>query len=151
MTLPATGSISMSQVATELGISQTGLSLNDARVRALAGVLSGPISFSNLRGKTKLSVTANSVYATNNTGITGPISGNSAATPVGGTAPYTYSWVFVSGTSFTLENSATATATFSRTVSPGDVWSAIYRVTVTDVNGISAMANISVNLNGFQV
>lgn len=151
MTLPSTGSVSISQVATELGISQTGLSLNDARVRALAGVLSGPISFSNLRGKTKLSVTANSVLATRGTNNTGPISGSSTATPVGGTAPYTYSWVFVSGTSFTLANGTTATATFSRSVAPNDVWSAIYRVTLTDILGLTAMANISVNLNGFQV
>lgn len=51
MTLPATGPISMSQVATELGISATGLSLNDSRVRALAGKPSGAISMADLRGK----------------------------------------------------------------------------------------------------
>lgn len=51
MTLPATGPISMAQVATELGISQTGLSLNTTLVRQLAGVLSGAISMENLLGK----------------------------------------------------------------------------------------------------
>ena len=51
MTLP-TGTISMSQVATELGISQTGLSLNHSWVRQLAGQNSGPVSMSNLRGQT---------------------------------------------------------------------------------------------------
>lgn len=51
MTLP-TGTISMSQVASELGISQTGLSLNHGWVRALAGQNSGSVSMSNLRGQT---------------------------------------------------------------------------------------------------
>ena len=43
MALPSSGSISMAQVAAELGISATGLSFNDSRVRALAGVPSGAI------------------------------------------------------------------------------------------------------------
>ena len=51
MALPASGSISMAQVAAELGISATGLSFNDSRVRALAGVPSGAIQMAILRGK----------------------------------------------------------------------------------------------------
>lgn len=51
MTLP-TGTISMSQVNTELGYSSTAtISLNQAAVRTLAGVPSGTISMNNLRGK----------------------------------------------------------------------------------------------------
>ena len=51
MTLPV-GTISMSQVNTELGIpSTTTISLNQANVRSLAGVPSGTISMSNLQGK----------------------------------------------------------------------------------------------------
>ncbi|WP_188013153.1 hypothetical protein [Photobacterium damselae] len=56
MALPSSGSISMSQVAAELGIPATGLSLNDQRVRVLAGRLSGTISFSDLRGKSNAKV-----------------------------------------------------------------------------------------------
>lgn len=51
MTLPTTGPISIAMVAAELGISSAGLSLGDARVRALAGKPTGPISLGDLRGK----------------------------------------------------------------------------------------------------
>ena len=50
MALPSTGSISMSQVRTELGLSDA-ISLNLAAVRSLAGKASGAISMSDLRGK----------------------------------------------------------------------------------------------------
>lgn len=51
MALSSSGSITMAMIATELGISPTGLSLNDPRVRTLAGVASGPIAIQNLLGK----------------------------------------------------------------------------------------------------
>jgi hypothetical protein len=51
MTLPV-GTISLSQVNVELGLSSTALiSMNDTAVRALAGVASGAISMSDLQGK----------------------------------------------------------------------------------------------------
>ena len=51
MTLPV-GTISLSQVNVELGLSSTALiSLNDAAVRTLAGVASGAVSMSDLQGK----------------------------------------------------------------------------------------------------
>jgi len=52
MTLPSSGSISMSQVDTELGYSSTAtISLNDSAVRSLFGVSSGQISMSQGYGK----------------------------------------------------------------------------------------------------
>ena len=51
MTLPSSGAITMAQVATELGVSQTGINLNQSNVRTLAGRPSGTISMSDLRGK----------------------------------------------------------------------------------------------------
>lgn len=66
MTLPS-GTISLSQVNTELTLSATALiSLNDAAVRSLAGVASGAISMSDLQGKTyafTFSITANQTDA----------------------------------------------------------------------------------------
>ena len=52
MTLPASGAISLSMIATELGLAATGLSLNDSRVRSLAGKPTGAVSFSDFYGKT---------------------------------------------------------------------------------------------------
>lgn len=51
MTLPASGPISMSQVATELGVTASGINLNQTNVRTLAGRPSGTISMSDLLGK----------------------------------------------------------------------------------------------------
>ena len=54
MALPNSGPITMAQVAAELGISASGLSLNDSRVRQLAGKPSGAISMADLRGKSSV-------------------------------------------------------------------------------------------------
>lgn len=57
MALP-TGTISMSQVNTELGRSSTAtISLGETAVRTLAGVASGAISMNNLRGKSNVTFT----------------------------------------------------------------------------------------------
>ena len=51
MTTPS-GTISMANVATELGVSQTGINLNQQNVRRLAGQFSGTITMQNLQNKT---------------------------------------------------------------------------------------------------
>lgn len=51
MALPNSGPITMAMIAAEIGISASGLSLNDSRVRQLAGKPSGAISFADLLGK----------------------------------------------------------------------------------------------------
>lgn len=57
MTLPATGSISMSQIRTEIEQASGIISLNDAKVRQVAEKPSGIISFADLRGKSYFSYT----------------------------------------------------------------------------------------------
>lgn len=54
MTLQTSGIISINDIATELGVSVTGLSLNDSRCRNLAGIASGGISLSSFYGKSNL-------------------------------------------------------------------------------------------------
>lgn len=49
--MPASGTITMAQVATELGVAASNISLNDANVRAMASIPSGTISMSNMYGK----------------------------------------------------------------------------------------------------
>jgi len=51
MTIKSSGTISIADIATELGIGANGLGLNDSRVRSLAGIPSGPISLASLYGK----------------------------------------------------------------------------------------------------
>jgi hypothetical protein len=62
MPLPSSGTISLSQVNTELGRSSSvTISLGETAVRNLAGVPSGVISMSNLHGKSAVDVTPNPV------------------------------------------------------------------------------------------
>lgn len=113
MTLPSSGPISMAMVSNELGISLTGLSLNDPRVRNLAGRPSGPIGFSELRGKSAytpmsgVGVDAEGVWPSNNgrafTAIVYP-----QVTISGGTAPYTYSWVLTTSAGANIANATSA-------------------------------------------
>ena len=51
MSLQVSGSLNLNDAATECGISVTGLSMNDARVRFLADRLSGAIGFLDCYGK----------------------------------------------------------------------------------------------------
>jgi hypothetical protein len=97
-----TGTISMSDVNTELGRSSTAnISLNETAVRTLAGVASGTISMDNLRGKSNVSFS--------------PDGGTSAGAPV---ALYDYA----SGggvASVTISCSASASWSYTRSGSFG--------------------------------
>jgi hypothetical protein len=153
MTLPASGAITIAQVAAELGISATGLNLNDSRVRTLAGVPSGAISLNNLHGKTQgavMSVAAPNVQVFKAGTGTGTVSGSSTATPTGGTGPYSYSWAVSGVTSgITINNAAIANPIWSRLCANGTDYVSTWICTVTDSAARTATATISVELGGY--
>jgi len=132
MTLP-TGTISMSQVNTELGYSSTAtISLNDTAVRSLAGVPSGTISMSNLQGKSaayKVTLTGVNVTAT----LPIPINDLRVGCDrnvVNTTKPTTASYICAANT---------GTADFYRSQNRGNTWSLVRSgaasTTLIDIDG----------------
>lgn len=123
MTLQASGQITYNDIVNELRISNpsrayTG-TLGDADMRALAGVPSGPISFSNFYGKSSyipMNVTGNSDYDSfNSVSSGGTASTNPSVSVTGGNPSKTYLWSFTSNPNgFTLSNSSSQTCTVSK-------------------------------------
>ena len=156
MTLPASGSISMAQVAAELGISAVGLSLNDSRVRNLAGVgASGPISMSSLLGKSAytpmtIGVTSASGYADTSAGGAGFVSATASVVVTNGDPGYTYSWQILSQSGgITIFSGTTASSITLRHSYGGHsngLASATLQCTVTDSTGHQAARNVGATL-----
>jgi len=153
MALPSTGPISLANVNVELGLSSTAtISLNQANVRTLAGVASGTISMSNLLGKSNaptITINVGSLYTTRS-GAGSATSNSATATASGGSGGYTYAWTRVSGDTYTINSSTSATTTFTTTLSNGQFKSGIYRCTVTS-GGVTAFANIQVDFESIDV
>jgi hypothetical protein len=111
MALPSSGSISIEQIKTELGITGE-LSLTDNRVRSLAGLASGSITLPNdLWGKSARSI---SIYVAGGGQIANPGQGPNGRTyhdriifgvqVTGGGTPSSYQWGGdVSGTGSTVQ------------------------------------------------
>lgn len=150
MALPSSGTISMSQVSTELGYGSTSTrSLNDTYVRSLAGVASGAISFTNLHGKnatpslsksgdasgscTRFSIPASCTATTNSV----------TCTVSNGVSPFTYAWSHISGVAATVNSPTAATTSFSRT-SSSNTNTGVYRCTVTGANGFTGSVDVTV-------
>jgi len=118
MTLPVSGSISLTQVMDELRVSSPAraypISLGDADVRALAGVPSGPISLTDLYGKS--SYIPMVIVATNGGGVfSSAASGGTAAcnpsvSVTQGNPGYTYLWSFTSNPDGCSLSSTTSTS-----------------------------------------
>lgn len=145
MTLP-TGSISFSQINTEIlrPATQT-LSLNDATVRVVANIATGPISMNNLRGKSYFTITGGSSSVSgggSRLGVGNVTATTEAATisVLGGQSPYTYVWELISGTAASHSNAGTTTFTRTTSVVVGQTvtLTGVYRCKVTDANGAIA-------------
>lgn len=92
-----------------------------------------------------LSVAANNIVGTVNSPDPQVVSGISTALPSGGVAPFTYSWVKLSG-AFTLSNTSSASVTASQAMTPPQTSTGSIRVTVTDAIGQTATKTVSVTL-----
>jgi hypothetical protein len=95
-----------------------------------------------------LSVSPANVFGAGNGAYTQSVSsGFATATPAGGKAPYSYAWAMTDGdTSITVNSATNATVTFSKTLAKFDVAYGTARCTVTDANGSTASANVTVTL-----
>jgi hypothetical protein len=137
MTLPASGAISLSQVAAELGIGASGINLNQANVRSLAG---GATNMNALRGKsasTPLAASGNDGTAWNqNTSNNGSVGCDISVTVSGGSGGYIYSWVKTSGQG-SGSGGATGTLRVIASYSRGSSGQAMsyWNCTITDSQG----------------
>lgn len=160
MTLPASGSISLGDVMTELRIMNPGraypIALGDADVRALAGVPSGSISLSNLYGKSSYIAMSGSVPdvpdAVRTAGANYTAHIPIAITLYWGLAPFSYDWSKVSGTgglsAVTAANASSTTADFAIAItSPiGQVRTEVVQCIVTDATGATLTRTGTVTL-----
>lgn len=151
MTLPASGAISLSQVSVELGRATTATtSLGETATRNMAGVASGAISMSNLYGKAAMSATGVPASASANSNTAGSVTCSPSVTVTGGTAPYTFSWVFASNPdACTLTNATSQTCSVSKSFANGSTGtaSATPQCTVTDANGNTATTTANASLD----
>jgi hypothetical protein len=74
------------------------------------------------------------------------VNGNVAASAVGGTPPYTYSWARLTGSR--ISYSGTQTATFSANVTYGDSFFETFQVTASDAASNTATATVNVTAAG---
>lgn len=157
MTLP-TGALSADQIVTELRVVNPGrarpMGLQDADVRALAGVASGPISFNDLRGKTSYVTMSGSVPDVSDTATSNPPSNTTAHVSVavsraGGLAPFSYAWTKLSGDgTVTAANAAGTTANFTvvKFSEPGEVQTQVVQCVVTDATGATMTRSGTITL-----
>lgn len=152
MTIRTTPPISLSDVMAELRVNNPGraypIALGDTDVRALAGKSSGPLSLSDLYGKSgqaPLTATTTDGYAFYNNATSGGTgTATATVTPAGGSGGYSCAWTVVSnvggatvgalnGASVTISKTYVKNSTGSATVT--------FNVTVTDSQGHTVTVN----------
>lgn len=154
MTIRTTPPISLSDVMAELRVTNPGraypISLGDADVRALAGVPSGPISLSDLYGKSAfipLSVTAKNDRGDADTRFgAATVTCSPGVLVSGGTGAKSYSWsVLSSGRNVvvSLSNSPTVSAEYSFRQNETGSATVLLRCTVTDAAGAQQTVDVT--------
>ena len=154
MALP-TGTISMSQVNTELGRSSTAtISLGETAVRTLAGVASGAISMDNLRGKSNApavsfspdgGTSAGAAVSIYDFGLGGGVVSTTIECNVDAVWTYTRSGSF--GTPTTGSNTATSRS-FTLTNTTTNFRSTTWTVSAT-AGGITRYWNVQLENEGY--
>jgi hypothetical protein len=94
-----------------------------------------------------VSVTPANLSVSANRNNPGPLSANASVTASGGTAPYSYSWVKLTGSRIAISNANTANASFSATLGWGENFTETAQVTISDASGNSVTRNISINFS----
>jgi hypothetical protein len=145
----------MAQVLAELQIANPSranpTSLNDADVRALAGVPSGSISMSNLYGKSAfITLTGANIDSTSKSGskpTNTTITLTSTATPVPSNATnVTYAWQFVSGTNMIASGANTATVTYSGNRSTAGSINGVFNCKITQGSTSYTTPNVTITM-----
>lgn len=157
MTLPATGTISMSDILAELRVADAGrtypVSLLDADVRTLAGRPTGNVSMPNdFYGKSSYVAMSGSIpdvddHTPVSTGSY-TFSASVGISLTGGKAPFTYAWSHVSGQGSVRPINAKDTVAefYVNGGPPGGVYSQVVQCVVTDATGATLTLQGSVEL-----
>lgn len=154
MTLPASGTITLSQADVELGrANNAAINMNESAVRNMAGIASGAISMNNLHGKsayTPMTVTdtgSSPSFSSYSSG--GTATGNATCAASNGSGGYSYAWTITANASnCSLSGQSTATLTASHTYSSGQAntnYTVSAYCTVTDSTG-HAVQGATVNI-----
>ena len=121
---------------------------NLVRVRAyIGGAWKDVASFT--QPYTALTVTPETIDRLGEVGTT-VTTQSATGTPTGGRSPFTYAWTRVSGdTGFTIVSPTSATTTFRRFVNDEVTYTAVFRCTATDADGVSQNDTVTVEIQGF--
>lgn len=152
MTVPS-GNINMSTVQADYNALHGGGAATTLSGLAGQYSLSTPTDLNAFKGRSlytpmSLTLTPSRVLSSTVSVGTTTIAGSSTVSVSGGIGPFSYSWAFVSGASFTsVTGTTTATCHWSLTSHPISDITAVWSVTVTDSTGRTVTQNISVELD----
>lgn len=157
MTITTTAPVSLGDVLAELRLVNPGralpVSLGDADVRSLAGVASGPVGLSDLKGKSSyipMTLTAhNAANAADSSVAGGTVSCSPSVSVTGGSGGYSYAWAFVTAAGCTLSAGNAPSCTVSHSYVKSAIGSAVatVRCTVTDATSHTQFIDVTASLD----